>query len=87
MFDPAFVQYLASLGVGGIIAGLMFMFYRRDVRRYTEEWKGQSMILISVIRDNTVALTSVVEMTRQIMALEDRRRPPFGDHMPPRPGG
>src|SRR5690606_38144314 len=32
--DLEFARFLASLGVGGVIAGLLFMFYRKDVRSY-----------------------------------------------------
>ena len=59
MFDQEFLKYLASLGVGGIIAGLMFAFYRRDVRIYHDQWHGQTVILMQLVRDNTVALTGL----------------------------
>jgi hypothetical protein len=58
MVDQDFMRFLASLGVGGIIAGLMFMFYRKDVRLYTDQWKGQSELLMQVVRENTAAVTA-----------------------------
>lgn len=66
MADPEFLKYLASLGVGGIIAGLMFMFYRRDVATYTAQWKGQSEQLTKVVVDNTAAITSNTEVMRSL---------------------
>ncbi len=64
---PQSVEWFATLGVGGVVAAFMFMFYRRDVKQYTELWQKQSeqnaLVLkqvIEVIRDNTVALTKVV---------------------------
>lgn len=69
MLEPEFIKYLASLGVGGIIAGFMFMFYRKDVKTFTDQWKGQSEALMSVVKDNTVAITS---NTKTIEALHQR---------------
>lgn len=60
-------QWFATLGVGGIVAAFMFMFYRRDVKQYTDMWKEQSQAntrvvsqVMDVVRDNTAALTKVV---------------------------
>lgn len=46
-------KWLATLGVGGVLAGLMFMFYRKDIKQYTELWKATTEQLINVIRENT----------------------------------
>lgn len=57
-------EFLTSLGVGGVLALVMFYTYRKDVQHYTEMWKGQSEALITVVKDNSVAITrntSVVE--------------------------
>jgi hypothetical protein len=67
--DVEFVRYLASLGVGGAIAGLMFMAYRRDVQTYTAQWKGQTELLVEVVREVTKAITANTEVIR---ALHDR---------------
>ncbi len=56
-----FAKYLTTLGVGGVLAGLMFMFYRKDVRAYTELWKSQSELLIEVVKENTASNVKVVE--------------------------
>ncbi len=58
------VQWFATLGVGGVLAGMMFFFYRKDVRAYTELWKAQTELLMDVVRENTksnVQLTGVVD--------------------------
>lgn len=57
--DLATSQWFATLGVGGVLAGMMFVFYRRDVRRYTDEWRGQSEMLIEVVKENTAAITAL----------------------------
>lgn len=59
MADTEFVKWFATLGVGGVLAGLMFMFYRKDVKQYTDLWKGQSDALLQVVKDNTVAITKM----------------------------
>lgn len=66
MLDPDFIKYLSSLGVGGLIAGLMFMWYRRDVKTFTEQWKGQTELLMTVVRDNTAAMSTNNEMIRAL---------------------
>lgn len=55
--DDEVIKWFATLGVGGILAGIMFFFYRKDVRMYTDLWKGQSDMLMKVVLDNTSATT------------------------------
>lgn len=52
-------QWFATLGVGGVLAGVIFIFYRKDVRQYTELWKNQSDQLMAVVKENTAANTKV----------------------------
>lgn len=66
MLSPEFLRYLASLGVGGALAGMLFFFYRRDVRSYTELWKTMSDTLLEVVRDNTKAITENTEMVKSL---------------------
>lgn len=66
MANEEFLKYLASLGVGGIIAGLMFMFYRRDVKFYTDQWRGQSELLMQVVKENTHSITQNTEVTNAL---------------------
>jgi len=61
------VQWFATLGVGGIVAAFMFMFYRQDVRKYLEMWQEQSKAnreviaqVLGVIKDNTEVLGKLI---------------------------
>jgi len=65
--DQNTIQWFTTLGVGGVVAAFMFMFYRKDVKQYTDMWKDQSASnervlsqVMDVVRDNTAALTKVV---------------------------
>ena len=61
---PDAMQWFATLGVGGVLAGMMFFFYRKDVKSYTELWKTQTSMLVEVVKENTrsnVQLTGVVD--------------------------
>jgi len=69
IFDEEFLRYLASLGAGGIIAGFMFMYYRRDVKFYTDLWRGQSDALMNIVIENT---KSTVENTEVLKSLHRR---------------
>lgn len=66
--DAEFAKWLATLGVGGVLAGLMFMFYRKDVKQYTELWKTSTDQLILIVKDNTAS------NTRLITLLENQER-------------
>lgn len=44
MFDAEFMKLLVQLGVGGAIAGMIFFFYRKDVKSYTDLWKEQAAL-------------------------------------------
>lgn len=61
------IELLVSTGVGGILAAMMYLFYRKDSNAWTERWtaelkdererrreeKGE---LLAVIKDNTKAM-------------------------------
>lgn len=57
MSDPELIKWLSSLGVGGVLAGILFLVYRKDIKMFTELWKGQSDALMNVVKDNTAAMT------------------------------
>ncbi len=59
-------EYLVSLGVGGVLALVMFMVYRKDVQHYTELWKGQSDALMTVVKDNTAVITKNTTVTESL---------------------
>lgn len=72
MFDQEFIKYLSTLGVGGAIAGIMFLVYRKDVKTFTDQWKGQSEMLMKVVTDNTAAVTSNTKTIEALHAREDK---------------
>jgi hypothetical protein len=71
--DDEFIKYLSSLGVGGIIAGFMFFFYRKDVHHFTELWKGQTELLVLVVKENTAASVITAELLRTIREQLERK--------------
>lgn len=58
--DSEFAKWLVTLGVGGVLAGFMFMFYRKDVKQYTELWRSTADVLMSVIKENTASNTKLI---------------------------
>jgi hypothetical protein len=60
--DAEFTKWLVTLGVGGVLAGFMFMFYRKDVKQYTELWKTATDQLIIIIKENTVSNTRLITL-------------------------
>ncbi len=60
-FAP-FVQWLLTLGVGGILAAGIFTVYRKDIRQYTELWKMTTDQLMLVIKENTSSNTRLISM-------------------------
>lgn len=62
--DLEFTKWLATLGIGGVLAAFMFTFYRKDVKQYTELWKAATDQLMFVIKENTasnIKLISLIE--------------------------
>lgn len=65
--DP--LQWFATLGVNGILAGVMFYFYKQLNERFTEyakqqteQQRAQTTLLVEVVRENTASNTKVVTM-------------------------
>lgn len=81
--DTEFFKWLATLGIGGILAGFMFMFYRKDVKQYTELWKLATDQLIGIVKENTSSNTKLINLIEtqernsirkeDILTLVDRR--------------
>lgn len=66
------VHMFSSLGVGGVLAGIMFYFYRRDrkdsgerfatlTKDYGDRYEKLAQDFRTIVQDNTAALTRVVE--------------------------
>lgn len=60
--DPEFVKWLATLGVGGVLAAFMFVAYRKDVKQYTELWRTMAEQLVEVVKDNTTSNTKLISL-------------------------
>ena len=60
--DTEFVKWLATLGIGGVLAGFMFVFYRKDIRQYTELWKLASEQLTTIVKENTASNTKLISL-------------------------
>jgi len=60
--DTDFTKWLVTLGVGGVLAGFMFVFYRKDVKLYTDLWKTTTDQLIAVIKENTQSNTKLISL-------------------------
>jgi hypothetical protein len=73
--DQEFVKWFATLGIGGVLAGFMFMFYRKDVKQYTELWRTTAEQLISVIKENTASniklITLIESQERNVLRKSD----------------
>lgn len=62
MFDIEFVKWFATLGIGGVLAAFMFMFYRKDMQQYTELWRTTSELLMTVIKENTASNAKLISL-------------------------
>lgn len=58
--DAEFAKWLTTLGVGGALAGLMFIFYRKDIKQYTELWKTTTDQLVIIVKENTASNTKLI---------------------------
>lgn len=63
--DAEFAKWLATLGVGGVLAGLMFMFYRKDIKQYTELWRIATEQLTTIVKENTASNVKLIQLIEQ----------------------
>lgn len=74
--DLEFMKWLSGLGVGGIIAAIIFNAYRQDMTNFTQQWKGQTELLVQVVKENTAAHaqnSAVVQSLHAHISQGDRR--------------
>ena len=72
--DPEILKYFASLGVGGVIAGFMFLIYRQDHKQViaTSERMGlREEILIKVLQEH-VKSNEILIQNVNIMIIDIR---------------
>lgn len=60
--DAEFSKWIVTLGVGGVLAGFMFVFYRKDVKQYTELWKLATDQLLAIVKENTASNVKLISM-------------------------
>ena len=59
------IEYFGSLGVGGILAGVMFFFYRQD-RKSTEDMLKRAMDeQATALKENTTVMTRLTDIIEQ----------------------
>lgn len=62
MLDPDFIKWISTLGIGGVLAAFMFVFYRKDVQQYTELWRSTADQLMGVVKDNTASNVKLIAL-------------------------
>lgn len=55
-------EWLATLGVGGVLAAFMFYWYRKDVKQFTDLWQNVAQQLMAVVKDNTASNTKLIAL-------------------------
>jgi hypothetical protein len=79
VFNADFFRFVAQLGVGGAIAGIVFFFYRKDVRSYTDLWQAaaamnakQTEAMMSLVERTTTAIVTNTEVVKSMHRRLDR---------------
>lgn len=80
--DAEMLKFFATLGVGGVLAGLMLWVNQRDAKRYADslqEFKKQAEAdraeLLDVVRETTVAVTNNTAVSHAMVKLVKRLAP------------
>lgn len=63
--EPIPLKDLAQFGIAGVLAGMMFGLYRKDMREYVAKWEKQTEILVGIVKENTAAITALIEVVRR----------------------
>ena len=58
------IQALAPLGIGGVLAGFIFYFYRLDRTESRDSYKAMAESFRSIVQDNTKAVTELTTLLR-----------------------
>ncbi len=56
-----FSDIIPTAGIGGLIAALMFYFYRKDSLENMNRFEGLAKDFKEVIKDNTAVITKLTE--------------------------
>lgn len=60
--DMPSLQFWSSQGIAGLLAAGVFMVYRKDAKGWIDLWHGQSEQLMQVVKENTAAITALVQI-------------------------
>lgn len=69
--DNKLIELLSTLGIGGILAGFIFIVYRKDMKQYVELWRTTTEQLMTIVKENTASNTKLVSV---IEDMEYRRK-------------
>jgi hypothetical protein len=64
--DLESVKWFASLGVGGILAGMMFLAYRRDFLNWREKANEREDRLLTIIERNAAAQERLIVAAEKV---------------------
>lgn len=62
------LKWLTSLGIGGVLAGMIFFFYRRDFVNERSKHSGREDKMIEVIERNAVAGERLSETVKDLQS-------------------
>ena len=63
--DPATLDpWLKLLGPAGALLALVGYIYRKDITKFTDDWRGQSQMVMQVVKENTAASVRMEESQR-----------------------
>lgn len=67
------LEWWATLGIGGVLAGFMFVFYRKDVKQFTTLWEAQATkmetlvnVVLSVVKENTASNSKLITLIENV---------------------
>lgn len=79
--DSELAKWAATLGVGGALAGFIFIFYRKDMKMYSQLWQDNTSILVSLVKDQIATNTKLIAAVEALHhRLDDEGYPHSKDH-------
>lgn len=69
MGDAEFSKYLIGQGGFALAFVVLFYFYRKDVKAYTDLWKSQTESLMQVVKENTTSNTRLIASNDSMQVL------------------
>lgn len=79
MEEVEIAKWFTEMGIGGAFAALLFFFYRKDVKQYTDLWQKQAELnhaqtnaMMSLVERNMVTITANTEVLKALHHRIDR---------------